>query len=161
MIRKATPADAEQIVDIYNYYVKTSTVTFETTLVTVEDFRQRILDILKTYPYLVFEEEGKILGYAYAGIFRTRVAYRFSSEASVYIHKDHFKKGIASQLYTQLLAEMKAQGLKSAIGGITLPNEGSVILHEKFGFKKVAHFEKVGYKFDQWLDVGFWQLMFD
>ena len=161
MIRKATPEDAGQIVKIYNHYVETSLVTFEEQVVSEIDFKKRIEDILTEYPYLVYEINGAILGYAYAGIFRTRVAYRYSSESSVYVHKDHFKKGIASALYEELLKEMKAAGLKSAIGGITLPNEGSVILHEKFGFKKIAHFEKVGYKFDQWLDVGFWQLMFD
>ena len=161
MIRKATPEDSGQIVKIYNYYVETSLVTFEEQVVSEIDFKKRIEDILTDYPYLVYEINGVILGYAYAGIFRTRVAYRYSSESSVYVHKDHFKKGIASALYEELLKEMKAAGLKSAIGGITLPNEGSVILHEKFGFKKIAHFEKVGYKFDQWLDVGFWQLMFD
>ena len=161
MIRKATPQDAVQIVKIYNHYVETSLVTFEEDLVSEQDFKKRIEEILAQYPYLVYELDGKIVGYAYAGIFRTRVAYRYSSESSVYVHKDYFKKGIASALYKVLLEEMKAMGLKSAIGGITLPNEGSVILHEKFGFKKVAHFERVGFKFEQWLDVGFWQLMFD
>jgi phosphinothricin acetyltransferase len=161
MIRKASPEDAEQLVEIYNYYVETSTVTFEETFVSTSEFAKRIVEVLEKFPYFVYEEEGKILGYAYTGVFRTRIAYRFSSEASVYVHKDHFKKGIATKLYAVLLDEMKAIGLKSALGGITLPNKGSVVLHEKFGFKKVAHFEKVGYKFDQWLDVGFWQLMFD
>jgi len=159
MIRSATPKDAEQIVEIYNHYVKTSTVTFETDLVSVEDFASRISVILEKYPYLVYEENGKIVGYAYAGIFRTRVAYVNSSEASVYVHKDHYRKGIAKKLYTELLIEMKAAGLRTAIGGITLPNDASVKLHESFGFEKVAHFKEVGRKFDQWLDVGFWQLM--
>jgi len=159
MIRTATDQDAKQIVDIYNHYIKTSTVTFETTLLTEADMQNRISSILLKYPYLVFEEEGKIVGYAYANLFRTRVAYEHASESSVYVHPDHFKKGIATKLYDALLTEMRDYQLKTAIGGITLPNEASVVLHEKFGFKKVAHFEQVGYKFDQWLDVGFWQLM--
>ena len=159
MIRKATIQDAAQIVEIYNYYVQTSTVTFETELVSVSDFENRISSVLENYPYLVNEENGQITGYAYAGIFRTRVAYANSSESSVYVHKDHFRKGIGRKLYAELLKDMKASGLKTAIGGITLPNDASIHLHESFGFKKVAHFKEVGHKFDQWLDVGFWQLI--
>ena len=160
MIRPVNLNDADQITAIYNHYVATSTVTFEEELVSVADFKQRITEICAKYPYLVYEENGQILGYAYAGVFRTRVAYRFSAEASVYVHNNHFKKGVGSQLYAALLPEMKKMGLKSAIGGITLPNEASVKLHEQFGFVKVAHFKNVGYKFDTWLDVGFWQLEF-
>lgn len=160
MIRPVLLSDTEQILEIYNHYVATSTVTFEEKLVSAANIKNRISSILEKYPYLVFEEDGKILGYAYASIFRTRIAYRYSAESSVYVHKDHFKKGIGSKLYAALLPLMKEQGLKSAIGGITLPNEGSVKLHEQFGFEKVAHFKAVGRKFDQWLDVGFWQLTF-
>jgi L-amino acid N-acyltransferase YncA len=159
MIRPASPNDADQIVKIYNYYIKTSTVTFETELLSAKDFADRIATILEKYPYLVYEEDGQIIGYAYAGIFRTRIAYANSSESSVYVHKDHYRKGIAKKLYAQLLIEMKAVDLRTAIGGITLPNDASVKLHESFGFTKVAHFKEVGHKFDQWLDVGFWQLM--
>lgn len=159
MIRPVTAADTQQILDIYNFYVKTSTVTFEEELVSLKDFQKRIDEITAKYPYLVYQEDGQILGYAYAGVFRTRIAYRFSAESSVYVHKDHFKKGIGSQLYAELLPLMKQQGIKSAIGGVTLPNDGSVKLHEQFGFEKVAHFKAVGFKFDRWLDVGFWQLM--
>ena len=158
MIRPVSLNDTEKILEIYNHYVATSLVTFEEELVTATDFRQRITDIIAKYPYLVYEEDDQILGYAYAGVFRTRVAYRFSAESSVYVHKDHFKKGVGSQLYAALLPLMKKQGIKSAIGGVTLPNKGSVKLHEQFGFEKVAHFKAVGRKFDQWLDVGFWQL---
>ena len=158
MIRPVSLNDTAQILEIYNHYVATSLVTFEEELVSIADFRKRISDIISKYPYLVYEEDAQILGYAYAGVFRTRVAYRFAAESSVYIHKDHFKKGIGSKLYAALLPLMKQQGIKSAIGGVTLPNEGSVKLHEQFGFEKVAHFKAVGRKFDQWLDVGFWQL---
>ena len=158
MIRKVTDQDAKEIVEIYNHYIKTSTVTFETATLSETEMQERISNILEKYPYLVYEENGVVVGYAYANLFRTRIAYEHASESSVYVHPDHFKKGIATKLYDALLKEMKAYKLKTAIGGITLPNEASVVLHEKFGFKKVAHFEKVGYKFDQWLDVGYWQL---
>lgn len=159
MIRKVKPSDIPQILEIYNYYIENSTVTFEEELLDLETFSQRISEITQKYPYLVYEEKGQILGYAYAGIFRTRIAYRFSVETSVYVHKDHYKKGIARNLYADLLEALKSSDIKSAIGGITLPNEASVRLHESMGFEKVGHFKQVGYKFDQWLDVGFWQKM--
>jgi L-amino acid N-acyltransferase YncA len=159
MIRSVLESDVPQLLDIYNYYIRTSTVTFEETELELEDFTQRIMGIKAKYPYLVYEENGVILGYAYAGIFRTRIAYRFSVETSVYVHKDHYKKGVARKLYAELIDLLKAADIRSAIGGITLPNEASVRLHESMGFEKVAHFKEVGYKFDQWLDVGFWQLM--
>lgn len=159
MIRKVELSDIPQILEIYNYYIRTSTVTFEEEVLVLSEFTERIKGITDRYPYLVYVEDGKILGYAYAGVFRTRIAYRFSCETSVYVHKDHYKKGIARSLYTELIDALKPLDIKSAMGGITLPNEASVKLHESMGFEKVAHFKKVGYKFDQWLDVGFWQLM--
>lgn len=159
MVRAVQTNDIPTILEIYNHYIATSTVTFEETLLTLDEVETRIAGIQQKYPYLVYEENGEVIGYAYASVFRTRIAYRFSVETSVYVHKDHYKKGVAKQLYKELLIQLKDQGITSAMGGITLPNEASVLLHEKMGFKKVGHFEKVGYKFDQWLDVGFWQIM--
>lgn len=157
MIRSVQIKDVPQLADLYNFYVQTSSVTFEEDLVSIPEFEQRVNEISAKYPYLVYEENGRIVGYAYAGAFRTRVAYRFACETSVYIHKDHFRKGIAYQLYDALLKALIGSEFKTAIGGITLPNESSVSLHEKFGFQKVAEFKSVGYKFNQWYDVGFWQ----
>ena len=158
MIREVQLSDAAQIANIYNYYVKNSTVTFEEKEVSITEFEKRISSIKANFPYLVFEEKGTIIGYAYASTFRTRVAYRFSAESSVYIHHKHYRKGIGSKLYHSLIPLMKQSGLKSAIGGITLPNDASINLHESLGFTKVGHFKEVGYKFSTWLDVGFWQL---
>src|SRR5690606_4691345 len=98
----------------------------------------------------VYEENGAVLGYAYSGIFRARVAYRYTTEGSVYVHIDHFGKGIGKTLYAALLPILKKQGFHSVIGGLTLPNEASVKLHEHFGFKKVAEFKESGFKFGQW-----------
>jgi phosphinothricin acetyltransferase len=157
MIRTVEEKDICEILDIYNYYIKHSTTTFEEEPLDLNEFSTRINNILKQYPYLVYEENGSIIGYAYASIFRTRIAYRFSVETSVYVHKDHYKKGVARKLYIELLQLLKEKGIRSAMGGITLPNEASVKLHESMGFEKAGHFKAVGYKFNQWLDVGFWQ----
>ncbi|MCB9225215.1 MAG: N-acetyltransferase family protein [Crocinitomicaceae bacterium] len=159
MIRPVEHKDIPEILEIYNYYIETSTVTFEEELLDLKTFVERIESITQQYPYFVYLEDNKVVGYAYAGLFRTRIAYRFSVETSVYVHKDHYKKGIAGKLYEVLIKELKDRGIRSAIGGITLPNDASVALHEKLGFKKAGHFKEVGFKFDQWLDVGFWQLM--
>lgn len=160
MIRTVTLEDAEAIVAMYNYYIRTSIVTFEEVELTTAVMRDRIEEIAfqKGFPYLVLEENGEILGYAYARTFRERFAYRFTVESSVYVHPDHFGNGIGKALYAELLAILGKGNYHRVIGGITLPNEASVQLHEHFGFRKVAHFTEVGYKFEQWLDVGFWEL---
>ena len=102
-----------------------------------------------------------MLGYAYATPWRVRSAYRFSVESSVYVHKDCAHQGIGRRLYGVLLDELRARGLAVVIGGIAQPNPASVALHEACGFRKVAHFERVGRKFERWVDVGYWQLQLD
>lgn len=159
MIREIEPTDIKHVLAIYEHYVRNSEVTFEEVVPTLNEFTDRVQTILKDYPYLVYEEEGKIIGYAYATLFRTRVAYRHSTEVSVYAHKDHYGKGIGKALYGQLIPVLKERGFHTAIGGLTLPNPASVKLHEHFGFKKVAEFNEVGYKFGKWWSTGFWQLM--
>jgi len=158
MIRPAKISDARQIVAIYNYYIENSTHTFEEDALEVSSVESKIEFITTHLPWLVCEEEGQILGYAYATKWRVRSAYRFSVECSVYIDKNHFRKGIGKQLYESLFTILKEKDIHLVIGGITLPNEASVILHEKMGFEKVAHFKEVGFKFNKWLDVGYWQL---
>jgi L-amino acid N-acyltransferase YncA len=161
MIRSLEQDDIQQVLEIYNYYVLHSPATFEEEVVSIADFRIRINRILIKFPFLVFEEEGKIIGYAYANTFRTRIAYRFSTEVSVYIHKDHYRKGVGKLLYAELLSILKTEGYHTAIGGLTLPNEASIQLHEFFGFKKVAEFQESGFKFGKWHSTGFWQLMLE
>ena len=161
MVRSIQQTDIAEVLSIYEYYVINSAATFEEEVPTLQEFTDRVNDILKKYPYLVYEENGQIIGYAYASVFRTRVAYRFSTEVSVYVHKDHFHKGVGKALYAKLLSMLKKQGYHTAIGGLTLPNDNSIKLHEHFGFKKVAEFKDSGFKFGQWHSTGFWQLMMD
>lgn len=160
MIREVRIEDAQQLVDIYNYYVLNTVVTFDDVPFPVDAFKEKIENICKTYPFFVFEEDNKILGYAYANKWREKPAYKNTVESTVYLDHEAMGKQIGTKLYTELLKQLKAQNYHVVIGGLTLPNEASVKLHEKFGFKQVAHFKEVGLKFDKWLDVGFWQLTF-
>jgi phosphinothricin acetyltransferase len=157
MIRKVVPADASQICKIYNYYVENTTISFEEESVPVQEMETRIINVTERLPWYVFCEKEEVLGYAYASPWRTRIAYRFSVESSVYVGLGYSGKGIGSSLYRKLLEELKNQGYHLVIGGITLPNNSSTSLHEKFGFKKVAHFREVGFKLGNWLDVGYWE----
>jgi len=161
MIRSVTLNDAKHIVDIYNYYVLNSIVTFDEIPFTENDFNQRIESISSTYPFIVFEENNTILGYAYANMFRQKPAYNKTVETTIYLKHDAQGKHIGTKLYTELLKQLKQQNYHAIIGGLTLPNEASVRLHEKLGFKQVAHFKEVGFKFEEWLDVGFWELILD
>lgn len=159
MIRSATPSDAFAITTIYNHYVATSTITFEEEPVSTEDMAQRIQDVTDKFVWYVYEHEGKVVGYAYATAWRTRCAYRLSVESSVYVSKDYPHLGIGTKLYQFLLDDLKDRGICVVIGGIALPNPASIALHEKFGFEKVAHFKKVGRKFEKWIDVGYWEII--
>jgi len=158
MIRQAQASDAAAIARIYNHYITHTVITFEEQLVSEADIAQRIADVAAaSLPWLVMEEAGDVLGYAYAAPWRTRSAYRFSVETSVYLHHAALGRGLGSQLYEALFSALTPCGVHVAIGGIALPNDESVRLHEKLGMKKVAHFEQVGFKFGQWIDVGYWQ----
>ncbi|GJI96061.1 N-acetyltransferase [Duganella caerulea] len=158
MIRPATPDDASAIVAIYNHYIATTTISFEEHPVAPEDMAGRIRDVTTHLPWLVYERDGEVLGYAYATKWRARSAYRFSAETSVYVKFGQGGKGIGSALYKVLLEELRAREIHMAIGGIAQPNEASVALHESLGFEKVAHFKQVGRKFDRWVDVAYWEL---
>ncbi|QJQ05819.1 N-acetyltransferase [Undibacterium piscinae] len=156
-IRAAEPGDATAICDIYNHYVDNTNISFEEIAVTSAEMAQRIIGVTENFPWLVIEVDGVISGYAYATKWRARSAYRFSVEVSVYLSPLMIGKGCGSQLYECLLESLEPFGVHVIIAGIALPNEPSVKLHEKMGFRKVAHFEKVGYKNKQWIDVAYWQ----
>lgn len=157
-IRDAAAGDAEAVVTIYNHFILNSTITFEEQAVTDIEMTQRIADVQGVgLPWLVAEHDGVIVGYAYATKWRVRHAYRFSVESTVYLAPEFSGKGIGTALYTALLGRLSDGGYHLVIGGIALPNTGSVALHEKMGFEKVAQFREVGMKFDLWLDVGYWQ----
>lgn len=158
-IRPASPADAAAICAIYNHYVTATTITFEEDPVAGPDMAQRIVDVEAAgLPWLVAEAGGKVVGYAYATKWRVRPAYRYSVESTVYVDRTFVGQGAGRALYAVLLDELRRRGLHIVIGGIALPNEGSVGLHEALGFRKVAHFSEVGMKFGRWIDVGYWQL---
>lgn len=160
MIRAVRPAeDAAAICEIYNHYVSDTVVTFENDPIDVPTMRRRIETIAEQFPYLVYEQGGKVLGYAYADTWRHRTAFRRTVETTVYLHRDWPGKGIGSRLYAELLRQLRTTGFHAAVACITLPNTASVALHEKADFRKVAHFTEVGWKFDRWLDVGFWELI--
>jgi L-amino acid N-acyltransferase YncA len=162
MVRKVRTEDAGQISEIYNYYIENTTVTFEEIALSETEMQERIEKISSKYPFLVWEENSQVIGYAYATEWKVRAAYRNSVEVTIYLKKGNSGKGIGKQLYDELFRQIKENkdlNIHAIIGGIALPNEASVALHEKFGFQKVAHFKEVGYKFQQWIDVGYWELL--
>jgi phosphinothricin acetyltransferase len=110
-------------------------------------------------PWLVAAVDNDVLGYAYASKWKGRCAYRFAVESTVYLAAARKGQGIGKALYTALIDQLRANRLHTVIGGVALPNHASVMLHERMGFKKVAHFEQVGFKQNRWIDVGYWQLM--
>ena len=156
-IRAATPDDAESICLIYNHYVRHSSISFEECDVDASEMSRRIVDVTAHLPWVVLENEGVVDGYAYATKWRLRSAYRFSVEISVYLSMAATGKGYGTRLYDALMAQLDALGVHAVMAGISLPNPLSIKLHEKMGFKKVAHFEHVGFKNQQWIDVGYWQ----
>jgi len=161
IIRPAQLSDAAAIASIYNYYIEHTFVTFEEACISAADMEARMRLILdKQQPWIICEKEGEIVGYAYAGEWKSRCAYRYSLESTVYLKNGAQGQGIGSALYLELIQLLKAKKYHAVIGGISLPNEASVALHEKLGFRKIGQFVEVGYKFDRWIDVGYWQLIF-
>ena len=158
-IRNATPADAQAIAEIYNFYVTDTIITFEEEIVSVDEMGSRISGIqAKGYPWIVLEFQNEIMGYAYAGQFRQRAAYRFSVEATIYLSRSSIGMGVGKVLYGRLMEMLAEREFRTVIGAISLPNDASVHLHEKLGFEKAGFFPKIGYKLDRWVDVGYWQL---
>jgi phosphinothricin acetyltransferase len=158
-LRAASTADAAPICAIYNRYVTTTTITFEEEAVTDADMAERIDQVhAANLPWLVVEVEGRVVGYAYATKWRARPAYRHSVESTIYLDPAFAGRGLGRLLYGALLDALRKRELHLVIGGIALPNAESVGLHEKLGFRKVAHFHEVGMKFGRWIDVGYWEL---
>ena len=158
-LRDATAADAAAIAAIYNHYVETTAISFEEDPVTDATMQERIAGVQQDgLPWLVAVRDGKVAGYAYATKWRVRAAYRFSVESSVYLDKDCAGKGVGSAIYAALISRLRDAGRHLCIGGIALPNDASVALHEKMRFTKVGQFTEVGLKFGRWLDVGYWEL---
>lgn len=159
-IRPAERADALAVAAIYNHYVATTCITFETEPVSPEGMADRITEANDTrLPWLVAEEGDAIVGYAYASKWKGRCAYRYSAESTVYLDQAYTGCGRGKALYVALIDALRARGLQTVIGGIALPNDASIALHEGLGFEKVAHFRRVGFKQERWIDVGYWQLL--
>ena len=161
MIRPVRITDSQVLADIYNHYISSSSTTFEETPINAELMGERIQKTVKLYPWIVFEVQGEIIGYAYATEWKPRSAYRFTAESTVYVKSGQEGKGVGSALYSRLLAELRSLEVHAVIAGITLPNDASISLHEKMGFEKVAHFKQTGFKFNQWRDVGYWELLLE
>ena len=157
-IRLANEKDANGILAIYAPYIENTSYTFETEIPSIESFAQRINTYLINWPWLVYEVNGLIAGYAYATRYRERTAYQWAVEVSVYIHNDFQRTGIARALYDVLVDILKRQRFRNVYAVINLPNDKSVKFHESCGFTWFATYEKVGYKLGKWKDVGWWRL---
>jgi L-amino acid N-acyltransferase YncA len=159
-IRKAELSDSLALAEIYNFYIENSHATFETQLIDREEMERRQRELSDSqYPFFVAESEGIVVGYTFGHRYRPRDAYRHSVETSVYIRPGFEGKHFGTALYEVLIPELMSAGFHALIAGISLPNEASIKLHEKFGFQKVAQFREVGNKFGIWIDVGYWELL--
>jgi phosphinothricin acetyltransferase len=158
-IRLAREADAGAIAAIYAPFVERTAVSFETKPPDGTEMARRIGDTTARYPWLVCELDGHVAGYAYATQHRVRAAYRWSVDTAVYIDAVQRRRGIGRGLYASLSEILKAQGFFNAYAGITLPNDASVGLHQAVGFTIVGVYKRVGFKFGEWHDVGWWHLI--
>jgi phosphinothricin acetyltransferase len=157
-IRPAVPADGRAVSRVYEPYVRDTAVTFEEVPPTGEEMARRITETLPRHPYLVAADAtGEVIGYAYAGPHAARASYRWSVSVAIYLDAKHHGRGVGRRLYERLLPMVAAQGYVMAFAGVTLPNEKSVGIHERFGFKPVAVYHNVGHKHGRWLDVGWWE----
>ncbi len=159
MIRLANLKDAPALLAIYAPFIEQTVISFEYTVPTVAEFAERVQSVLTQLPWLVYEQNGQIAGYAYASKHRDRTAYQWSADTSVYIHPKFHRQGIARSLYIVLLDLLRKQGYYNAYAGITSPNEKSERFHESMGFTRLGNYEKVGYKFGEWHDVQWYNLV--
>jgi len=155
-IRLAELSDAPAILEIYRPIVRETTISFEVDPPGLLEMQDRIAKTLVQFPWVVCESKGTVIGYAYSGPHRSRIAYQWSVELSVYIHEAHRKQGVARGLYTSLMALLTLQGYINAYCGVALPNQASEKLHASMGFKPIGTYVKVGYKMGQWHSVKWW-----
>ncbi len=158
LIRIAGAEDASAIAAIYRPYVEDSRISFEEVAPDADQMACRIAsDLPGMHPWFVADDDGRVIGYAASSPFRTRPAYRWTVETSIYLAPEAYGRGIGRELLSTLLAMLERQGYVAAIGAIALPNPASIALHEKLGFTYNGAYRAVGFKFGEWLDVGLWQ----
>jgi len=157
-IRKIELSDAEAVSEIYAPFVSSGATSFETEAPDAPAIEKRIGEVTVQYPWLVFEAEARVLGYAYASLHRARRAYQWCVEVSVYVHESARRCGVGQALYTSLFEVLRRQGYVNVYAGITLPNPASVALHESLGFVAIGVFPRIGFKFGKWHDVMWLQL---
>lgn len=155
-IRMAGAGDAAEAAAIYAQYIATP-ISFEYQLPTVEEMAGRIEATLAEYPYLVAEEGGRLLGYAYAHRQMAREAYQWNAELSIYLDRTATSQGVGTRLYQALMELLRLQGVRTVYGGVTVPNEKSQRLHLALGFKSVGIYHSTGYKCGQWHDVEWFE----
>ena len=160
MIRSATADDAARLLEIYGYYVERTAISFELETPSLAEFRERILKTLERYPYLVAEEDGVIVGYAYAGVFKARAAYDHCVELTIYLDRNAQKRGLGRKLYEALEAELQKRGFRNLYACIGYPVEedeyltrNSADFHAHLGFTEVGRFHRCGYKFGRYYDM--------
>ena len=156
-IRLATTGDAAAVADIYTPYCEGSAVSFEQVAPTVDEMAQRIAAVIAQRPWIVLEDDGAVVGYAYSGPHNERWAYRWSVNTAIYISRRHQRRGAGRALYTALFDLLCRLGYYKAVAGITLPNPASVGLHEAMGFELVGVYRDIGYKLGAWRDVAWYQ----
>lgn len=156
-LRVARPADGAALAAIYAPYVRETAISFELAPPTAQEMADRIRETLVRYPWLVGEDRGQVVGYAYAGPYRRRAAYRWSVEVSVYVAPAAQGRGLGRALYAALLVLLEAQGFRQAFAGMTLPNPASEGLHAALGFEPLGTYRAVGFKDDRWHDVAWTQ----
>ena len=157
-IRVAAVRDAEAVCGIYSPIVKETAISFEYRAPSAVEMRRRIWETLESHPFLVLEEDGKVVGYAYATSHRKREAYRWAVEVSVFVDQRHRRTGVGGALYRALLHILRLQGYCHAFAVITMPNPPSIAFHESLGFRQIAKFTGIGFKLGYWRDTGWWHL---
>jgi L-amino acid N-acyltransferase YncA len=157
-IRVAEDRDAEAIAAIYAPHVTRGLASLEERAPTPDEMRARMAAIAGAYPWLVADDDGIVLGYAYAGRFRERTAYRWAVETTIYVAAEAQRRGVGRLLYGALLDVLRKQGFVQAVAAITLPNDASIELHERAGFRRAGVYRQVGWKLGRWVDVGLWQI---
>lgn len=153
LIRPATLSDAPALLGLYAPYVTETAITFEYTIPTLTEFEQRMAHVMERYPYLAAEQNGQILGYAYASSFRPRAAYDWSVETSIYLDRAQRGKGVGTRLYHTLEEQLKKQHILNVYACIAYPNPESIGFHQQLGYKTIGHFTQCGYKNGIWYDM--------